>query len=199
MAMVPGPNSSDRYVRRHFPSGDWSAPSLVARNLAKRGRPFYRIMPDGSPAPSITNAQLVRFVEAYCETWDNRHAAAVAKIPQHLIAEVMSTDLVQRASLLFDRDGDKRAAAQMQRAEEVRVWLWSVMEDGDHDIAERIKAADKLMKSYGGYIHRVQVSSVGSGRSPGQRGLTDEQAESIRSKVLGNVTVLQLAPEGENG
>lgn len=140
-------------------------------------------MADGSIAPSLTNTQLVRFTEAYCETWDNRHAAAVAEIPQHQIPEVMATDLVQRASLMFDRNGDKRAAAQMQRAEEVRVWLWSVMNDDGHDIEHRIRAADKLMKSYGGYIHRVQIDT-GQRAPTAQRGLTDEQADSIYDKVL---------------
>lgn len=153
-------------------------------------------MADGSdvattPDP-VTAAQVVAFTEAICESWDHRDAAAAAGLAESQIAGVMSTSLVRRAMLLHDPSGDKRAAAQAQRAEEVRAFLWSVMEDTGYDIEQRIRAADKLMKSYGGYIHRVQVDT--GHRAPmAPRGLSDEMAGSIRAKVFGTQPVLTVA------
>jgi hypothetical protein len=159
-------------------------------------------MADGSDVATTpvqaTPAQVIAFTEAICESWDHRDAAAAAGLDEDQIAGVMSTSLVQRAMLLHDPQGDKRAAAQAQRAEEVRAFLWSVMEDTEHDIDQRIKAADKLMKSYGGYIHRVQVDARHTA-PPVQRGLTDEVAASIRTKVLGAKPVLTVAARESEG
>ena len=140
-------------------------------------------MSDEQLAIPLSALQLERFAAVYCERWDMRSAAVQAGVPADRIVEALGSEDGLRAIAVSGRMSSDTQDAQLARAEEVRAVLWAILEDPKAEPQHRIRAADKLLKSYGGYVHRVQVMAPPT--APPQRALTDEMADAMRSKVLG--------------
>lgn len=151
---------------------------------------------DEAPAPiPLSSTELERFALVYCERWDSRTAAAQAGIDSDRIVEALGSDEVQHAIAHSKRMGGEAEDVQLARAEEVRAVLWAILKDAKQDAGMRIRAADKLLKSYGGYVHRVQISAPP--QAPPVRGLTPELADEMRAKVLGQKKLHVIEAEAE--
>lgn len=142
---------------------------------------------------ALSSIQLERFAAAYCQRWDTRTAAVVSGVPDDQIVEALGSVEVQLAISSSKRMSAELEDAQLARAEEVRAYLWRILDDEDSETQHIIRAADKLLKSYGGYVHRVQL--VPPTREPQPRGLSDELADSMRTKVLGSRALKVLDAE----
>lgn len=139
---------------------------------------------DDAPAPApLSSSVLESFAEVYCERWDLRTAAAQSGIGVERIVEALGSDEVQHAIARSKRMQGDAEDVQLARAEEVRAVLWAILQNEDEDSGVRIRAADKLLKSYGGYVHRVQITAPPA--APPVRGLTPELADAMRTEVLG--------------
>jgi hypothetical protein len=130
---------------------------------------------------AIDTLALERFAAIYVETADGHSAAAHAGLDREQIVEAIQSQVVQHA---ISNQSD-RQELQALRADEVRAEVWRLLRKpiGDVDAARvRLGAAKLLLQSYGGLVHRVQVSA----KVPAvRRGFTDAEVRMIRAHGLG--------------
>lgn len=107
---------------------------------------------------NVLTKQHQDFVLAFVENGGIADEAAIAAgYPQQRAAQIgyklLKKPDVQRAlQSLFENDWDIRVAKVM----EAQAFLTAVMRDGEQSMRHRLKAAEMLIKSQGGFIDKVQ-------------------------------------------
>lgn len=107
---------------------------------------------------SLLTQQHRNFVLAYVENGGEAGAAAIhAGYPEQRASQVgykllKKPEIIRAIQQLFSRDWDIRVAKVM----EAQAFLTAVMRDDQQSMRHRLKAAEMLIKSQGGFIDKVQ-------------------------------------------